>query len=508
MITRMRPLSFAKWTSHRCSAVAGGAALATVVVLTSSGATSAPVLVAALTSLGIGMGIGSGAMWVVLRRRSNPSGQADPETEQTDQSGSADNALAHQAPTEVMTPEDMPSGTIPSQTMPHDVTSAEVFLQTAEAETSAHSDLARFEDDADAWRVLMMEYGWADDSMDMAAIRQARLDWVHALQGNSQKAAEGLGTVATFSAIGSAHLREIITTTEDAAYLMLDEIQGLDNLMNGMLDFVHKSDTEAAELQTSSDRDAEENQKFIAGLSSYLDQRLHAMETDRERFAAVVREVSGLENRFEGIAQIAKATNMLAMNAKIEATRAGEHGRGFAVVADEVRSLSLQAADAVKKIKGEITHLQAVIQRQLNDEQNTRRMDEEKTMLHDLCEQLTRNGDKSVEVSRHQRDLVVAMEGHSRDLAKGIMRAMSHVQFQDIVRQQSEALIQGLDDMNSASMTLSSMLRRHEHTDPATIAAVVEDMEQRYVMDSQRLAHASGSKTDAEENAAPAIELF
>ncbi|HEX5324536.1 MAG TPA: methyl-accepting chemotaxis protein, partial [Capsulimonadaceae bacterium] len=70
---------------------------------------------------------------------------------------------------------------------------------------------------------------------------------------------------------------------------------------------------------------------------------------------------SGIRNFAQSISEIAEQTNLLALNAAIEAARAGEHGRGFAVVADEVRKLADQAGQAAKETQAMVSGMTAGI---------------------------------------------------------------------------------------------------------------------------------------------------
>jgi methyl-accepting chemotaxis protein len=279
-------------------------------------------------------------------------------------------------------------------------------------------------------------------------------------------------------------LQAVIKQTDDAAGSLTEAFIGISQkakkqmkeVQNLFGNLSQKTSGDNILLQTQDN--LKEIQVNFSTLTSYFDKSINLISD-------IVGQLKKVDTFASNIEDIAGTTNILALNASIEAARSGEAGQGFKVIATEIKSLSKNSNDSIQEIK-EITSM-------LTAKVNAVKKELESVRSHahnvgartdELFNQTTSNiGSTLQDTAERIKSVADDAEGLSKEISKAVVS----IQFQDITRQRIEHVITPLATLSSEVIdTIDMIIEKDADLTNSSQYNITETLLNQYTMESER----------------------
>nr|WP_075981872.1 HAMP domain-containing methyl-accepting chemotaxis protein [Bacillus massilionigeriensis] len=281
---------------------------------------------------------------------------------------------------------------------------------------------------------------------------------VKQVQSTSEQVASSAEELLASSEQSSRSTEEVTMTIQQLAVGAENQVQSIEETAEIIQQIAESSNQIAINSEDSLQTANIATEKAMEG-NKALEISVNQMNSIHQSVNGLAEVVKGLGDHSKEIGQIvdvitgiAEQTNLLALNAAIEAARAGEHGRGFAVVADEVRKLAEQSADSAKQISNLIAVIQAETDKAVHSMENTTNEVEGGIKLVNTAGTSFNEIQSSIDrVTEKIREVSSAVEGMANDTKRVVSSAQ-------MVREVAEKASFGTQNVSASSQQqLASM---------------------------------------------------
>jgi methyl-accepting chemotaxis protein len=311
-----------------------------------------------------------------------------------------------------------------------------------------------------------------------------------------------LGSAAALTEILRAQLCSVKTDTEDAINRVADRLLRIDTVIQTILLSVRESAKVSECLVQLSQNEAFTKLLQMGSAATY------ASSANEDDMRAGIETTKHLFGFIAELRDVAEQTNILALNASIEASRAGPGGATFAVIGREIRSLSDRSKELAKRIEAgvqtTITSLEAHFAELLSrSAANQKRI--QATITEELAG-LTMNLSTLLET---QGKTIHDVQTHSEEIAELVRELVTNLQIQDITRHQVESVVMALSALDTHHMSVQAyLLGSKAGEDAPRVQSLLDAMSASYVTETQREIYAGIAGTPVSTSASSMVELF